>query len=263
MVSSSGDACERCKGGRFYNAVRERCYAGGTAASVVLAAEAYVHRWLSPYEKCVGVILAPSLFVKQKLLENGWTRSRIEVLPHFQSMPLIQRPHPGADAPILYFGRLSREKGIADLLHAMQSLRHIRLVIAGEGPQHSDLEVLAHRLELNNVHFAGQVERTDLEKLIADSQFTVFPSHAYETLGKGILESYAQGRAVVASDLGSRRELVDEGKTGLLYRVKDIGQLAAAITLLQQRPEVSRQMGEAGRMMVQERHSQGQHLQEA
>jgi glycosyltransferase involved in cell wall biosynthesis len=261
MVSSSGDACERCKGGQFHNAVRERCYAGGTAASVVLAAEAYVHRWLSTYEKCVDVIMVPSHFVKQKLLENGWTRSRIEVLPHFQSLPSMQRPHPGAGAHILYFGRLSREKGVADLLHAMHSLRHIRLVIAGEGPECSELEAIAQRLELKNVHFTGQVEGADLERLIADSQFTVFPSHAYETLGKSILESYAQGRAVVASDLGSRRELVEEGKTGLLYRVKDVGQLAAAITILQQRPELSRQMGEAGRALVQERHSQSKHLQ--
>jgi glycosyltransferase involved in cell wall biosynthesis len=262
MVSSSGDACERCKGGQFYNAVRERCYAGGTAASVVLAAGAYVHRWLSTYEKCVDVIMAPSHFVKQKLLENGWTRSRIEVLPHFQSLPLMKRPHPGADAPILYFGRLSREKGVTDLLQAMQSLRHIRLVIAGSGPERSELEALAQRLELNNVHFNGQLEGASLERLIADSQFTVFPSHAYETLGKSILESYAHGRAVVASDLGSRRELVEEGKTGLLYRVKDVGQLAAAITILQQRPELSREMGEAGRALVQERHSQSKHLQQ-
>ena len=143
----------------------------------------------------------------------------------------------------------------------MQSCRHIRLVIAGSGPQHPELEALARTLELHNVHFTGQVEGSGLERLIGDSQFTVFPSHAYETLGKSILESYAQGRAVVASDLGSRRELVEEGKTGLLYRVKDVGQLAAAITVLQQRPELSRQMGEAGRALVQERHSQSKHLQ--
>src|SRR5207249_10344683 len=139
--------------------------------------------------------------------------------PHFAT-----RKSPGAGAPILYFGRLSREKGVVDLLQAMQSCRHIRLVIAGSGPQHPELEALARTLELHNVHFTGQVEGSGLERLIGDSQFTVFPSHAYETLGKSILESYAQGRAVVASDLGSRRELVEEGKTGLLYRVKDVGQ---------------------------------------
>src|SRR5256885_16467803 len=44
MVGSSGTACERCKGGHFHNIVREKCYSGGTRASVVLAAEAYLHR---------------------------------------------------------------------------------------------------------------------------------------------------------------------------------------------------------------------------
>src|SRR5437667_11226324 len=56
---SDGNACERCKGGRFHNVVREGCYAGGRMASVVLAAEAYIHRWFKTYEKCVDLIVAP------------------------------------------------------------------------------------------------------------------------------------------------------------------------------------------------------------
>jgi hypothetical protein len=81
MVSADR-ACERCKGGRFFNVVREGCYVGGAAASVALAAEAYVHHWLATYEKCVDLIVAPSRFVKAKFAENGWEPSRIEVLPH-------------------------------------------------------------------------------------------------------------------------------------------------------------------------------------
>ena len=69
---SAGRACERCKRGRFYNVVREGCYAGGAAASIGLAAEAYVHRWLATYEKCVDLVVAPSDFVKEKFVENGW-----------------------------------------------------------------------------------------------------------------------------------------------------------------------------------------------
>src|SRR6476469_5432774 len=71
MVSADR-ACERCKGGRFFNVVREGCYVGGAAASVALAAEAYVHHWLATYEKCVDLIVAPSRFVKAKFAENGW-----------------------------------------------------------------------------------------------------------------------------------------------------------------------------------------------
>jgi glycosyltransferase involved in cell wall biosynthesis len=257
---SAGQACERCKGGKFLNVVREGCYAGGRGASAVLAAEAYLHSWLATYEKCVDQILAPSWFVKQKLMENGWDGAGIQVLPHFQVLPLQGAPNPGQGAPIVYFGRLSPEKGVDDLLAAMAQLPHIQLVIAGDGPQRSELEAMVGTLRLRNVSFAGQLSGQALEALIASSQFTVFPSRAYETLGKSILESYALGRPVVASDLGSRREVVQEGETGVLYRVGDVPRLAAGIAFLRDRPELAIRMGLAGRELVRARHSQEQHF---
>lgn len=260
LVSSSGNACERCKNGKFINVIREGCYAGGTLASTVLAAEAYFHRWISTYDRCVDLILTPSHFAKQKLIENGWPDARIQVLPHFQSVSGEVKPHPGRNAPILYFGRLSREKGVDDLVTAMQGLMGIQLIVAGDGPERPRLEFLAASLGLRNVSFVGNVSGIELENLIAASQFTVFPSHAYETMGKSILESYAQGRAVVASDLGSRRELVHDGRTGLLCPVKNVSQLADAITWLRDRPELARKMGEAGREFLSQRHSQEAHF---
>jgi glycosyltransferase involved in cell wall biosynthesis len=259
MVSADR-ACERCKGGRFFNVVREGCYVGGAAASVALAAEAYVHHWLATYEKCVDLIVAPSRFVKAKFAENGWEPSRIEVLPHHQALPLNPAPHPGPHAPVLCFGRLSSEKGVADLIRAMALLPELRLVVAGDGPQRADLERLTQSLGLSNVAFTGHLGKGDLEKLISSAHFTIFPSHAYETMGKSILESYAYGRAVIASDLGSRRELVEEGKTGLLYPVGDIERLAAAMARLQRNPALSQMMGEAGRKLVREGHSQEHHV---
>jgi glycosyltransferase involved in cell wall biosynthesis len=261
LVSASGGACDGCKGGKFGNVIWRGCHPEGRTASIVLAAEAYVHRWLGTYQKCVDAILTPSHFAKQKLVEYGWNPSIIQVLPHFQHLPSQPRCHPGSSAPILYFGRLSPEKGINDLLFAMAQIPQLRLIVAGDGPQRQELEALAQQLALNNVVFSGHVSGVALEKLIADSQFTIFPSRAYETLGKSILESYAQGRAVIASDLGSRRELVNEGETGLLYRVGDVSQLVTAITYLAARPELSRQMGHAGRALVEKKYSQEEHFQ--
>ena len=257
---SAGQSCERCKGGKFFNVVREGCYAGGPVASAVLATEAYLHSWIGTYEKCVDMILAPSRFVKQKLMENGWDGAGVQVLPHFQTLPLRAPPPPGADSPILYFGRLSPEKGVDDLLAAMAQIPHIRLVIAGEGQQRGELEGTVQKLRLRNVSFSGQLSGPALEELIAASRFTIFPSRAYETLGKSILESYALGRPVVASDLGSRRELVQQGETGLLYPVRDVSQLAAFITFLYDRPQLAAQMGEAGRELVRLQHSQEHHF---
>jgi glycosyltransferase involved in cell wall biosynthesis len=253
-----GRACERCRANRFWSIVSEDCYHGGAASALVLAGEAYLHHWLRTYERCVDLFLAPSQFVKQKLIENGWKRDSIEVLPHFQALP-EPCPDPPDGAPVLYFGRLSPEKGVADLIRAMRLVPQVRLWIAGEGPQREELEQLASHLGLLNVAFLGQLEGEAMTQAIAACQFSVLPSHAYETFGKTILESYACGRPVIASDLGSRRELVHHGETGLLYPVGDVEQLAAAIAFLAARPEMAAELGAAGRKAVRQHHSPAAH----
>src|SRR5260370_41574285 len=144
----------------------------------------------------------------------------------------------------------------------MQSLPHLRLVIAGDGPERGRLQLLASTLKLANVEFASHLRGAELERAIANSRFTVLPSHAYETLGKTILESYARARAVVASDLGSRRELVHAGETGLLYKTGDVKALGSAIQFLSSEPELADQMGRAGRGRVQQNYTPKAHCEE-
>ncbi len=252
-----GEPCEACKGGEFWNAFREKCYPG-RGERLTLVAEAYVHKWLRTYQKCVDCFLAPSLFVRDKFVEHGWDPAKFEVLSHFQEVK-DGAVRSAENAPLLYFGRLSPEKGVDDLLRAMQRLPTLRLIVAGEGPERGKLEQLAAALGLANVEFAGHLAGVDLKRAIANSCFTVLPSHAYETLGKTILESYAEARAVVATDLGSRRELVHAGKTGLLYRTGDVEQLASALQFLSSRPELAEKMGQAGREQVQQRHAPEEH----
>jgi glycosyltransferase involved in cell wall biosynthesis len=254
---ADGEPCEACKGGEFWHVLERKCYPGWKAR-MTLMAEAYVHKWLGTYEKCVDCFLAPSQFVRDKFVEHGWDPAKFEVLPHFQRVNPVSKASTGT-APLLYFGRLAREKGIDDLLHAMQCLPNLRLVIAGDGPDRYRLEQMTAELGLSNVEFSGHIKGAELENAIADSSFTVLPSHAYETLGKTILESYAQARAVVASDLGSRRELVDEGETGVLYRTGDVEKLVSAIKFLSDQPALAAKMGRAGRERVRSSHAPEAH----
>jgi glycosyltransferase involved in cell wall biosynthesis len=128
----------------------------------------------------------------------------------------------------------------------MVRVPHAPLVIAGDGPERAELERMARDLNLRYVSFAGLLHGSQLEETIAKCCFSVFPSHAYETLGKSILESYAWGRPVVASDHGSRRELMEHGVTGLLYPVGDREQLAGAIELLFGRADLAEKNGSSG-----------------
>jgi glycosyltransferase involved in cell wall biosynthesis len=254
-----GEACEACKRGAFWKALRSGCYPG-MGARATLVAEAYVHRWLGTYRKCVDRFLAPSRFVREKFVEHGWDGSKFEVLGHFQKVaPWTE----GAanDGPVVYCGRLSAEKGVDDLLRAIGQVPDVPLVIAGDGPQLGELQELAVRLELRNVEFVSQIDPAERDALMVRSRFTVLPSHAYETLGKAILESYAQGRAVVATDMGSRREFVRHGETGLLYRCGDVNELAQTIGLLAANPAMAQEMGRAGREMVRHEHAPEKHYE--
>ncbi len=257
---AGGKSCEACHGGEFYHCVTDHCYSGGQASATVLAAEAYLHKWLRTYQRCVDLFLAPSHFVRSKLIANGFPGERIQVLPHYQTLPTRENVAQD-EGYLLYFGRLSAEKGVDELLGALSRAPHIPVVIAGEGPERERLEKMARELRLHNVLFAGRVEGKKLETLIAGCRFSLFPSRAYETLGKSILESYAYGRPVIASDLGSRRELVQHGITGLLYTPGDCEQLAHSIDFLFERTDLLQKMGAAARNLVREKHDAEQHLE--
>ena len=258
---TQGKACDNPCTGQYWRLLAQGCYIGPASTATVLAAEAYVHHWLGTYNKCVDHFLTPSRFARELLVRNGFDSTQISVLPHFQR---LNAPAATADknAPVLYFGRLSSEKGVADLVRAMQPLPHVRLQIAGAGPERAGLERLVGELRLSNVKFMGHLQGEELDQAIAASCFTVLPSRAYETLGKSILESYAHGRAVVATDLGSRRELVRHQETGLLFESGNVGQLTEAIANLTEQPQVAQGMGTAGRTWVETHHSPQKHYEQ-
>ena len=256
-----GETCNLCRSGAFYHVVTERCYAGSRGSAAVLAAEAYLHKWVRSYEECVDLFLAPSEFVRAELMAHGLPAERIAVLPHFQELPPDDQLKPD-EGYLLYFGRLSPEKGVEDLLHALVRRPQIPAIIAGDGPERGRLEALTREVNLGHVLFTGHVVGEKLKQLIAGCSFSVFPSHAYETLGKSILESYAYAKPVIASDLGSRRELVEHGVTGLLYPAGDRDQLSKSIEFLFDQPTLIEKMGAAGRVRVRARHDPEQHLQQ-
>jgi glycosyltransferase involved in cell wall biosynthesis len=257
---ADGRVCERCSHGAFHNAVSKSCYGGPRSSAIVLAAEAYLHKWLRTYESCVDLFLAPSKFVRTKLIASGLPASRIEVLPHFQALP-HEESFTSDEGYVLYFGRLSSEKGVDDLLRAMTRLPHIPLVIAGEGPERNRLELLAKELGLSLTLFTGMIQGEKLQKLIAACRFSVFPSHAFETLGKSILESYSWGKPVIASDLGSRREFVEAGVTGLLYSDGNRAQLTHSIEFLFGRADLIEKMGRAARSRVRTEHDPNRYME--
>jgi glycosyltransferase involved in cell wall biosynthesis len=158
----------------------------------------------------------------------------VRVVPNGVALP----EDVGAEAEppqILFAGRLSREKGILELVEAA---RGHELLVAGDGP-------LRNRVQ----QARGWVPRDELEQLYARAAVVACPSHR-EGFGVVCAEAMAHGRPVVASDVGGLRDLVVDGETGLLVPPGDIAALRAALERLLADGDLRLRLGAAARERV-------------
>jgi glycosyltransferase involved in cell wall biosynthesis len=159
-----------------------------------------------------------------------------------------------ADAPMMiYVGRLAAQKGVDDLIRAVDLLQHVnpdlRALIVGDGPLRMHLEDVSHAFQLNSmVRFLGH--RDDVPKLLAASDLLVLPS-LYEGLPNVVLEAMRFRKAVVATSAPGTTELVTDGETGLLVPPQNPPALAEAIRNVLDDPALSRRLGEGGRARVE------------
>ncbi|HEX8203809.1 MAG TPA: glycosyltransferase [Isosphaeraceae bacterium] len=160
-----------------------------------------------------------------------------------------------ADAPlVLFVGRLAAQKGVADLLAALDLLQHVRpdlrTLIVGAGPLRGRLEETARAFGLlgGAVRFLGH--RADVPRLLAAADLLVLPS-LYEGLPNAVLEAMRAGKPVVATAAPGTTEVVVAGRTGLLVPVHAPPALAQAIRTVLDDPALARRLGEAGRARVE------------
>lgn len=158
------------------------------------------------------------------------------------------------DAPLVLFaGRLAPQKGVGDLVAALDLLQHVmpglRTLIVGDGPLRSQLEETAHAFRLDEaVRFLGH--RDDVPRLLAAADLLVLPS-LYEGLPNVVLEAMRFAKPVVATAAPGTTEVVEHDRTGLLVPCGDHPALAQAIRTLLQDPERARRLGAAGRARVE------------
>lgn len=203
------------------------------------------HRFLNVYPKNIDLFLAPSRFVKDRLVENGFPEKQIEVLPLFLDLKKYDSvpSSPKKEKYIVCFGRLDESKGIDILIKAFDSLEtEAKLKIAGAGPAERNLRKIAGR----NVEFLGFKTGSDLIRIIKNAQFAVFPSRVHETFGLGILESFACAKPVIAARVGAFPELVTE-KNGILVEANKEKPLAQAMARLLSDPQELEIMGRNAR----------------
>lgn len=191
------------------------------------------HKWLKIYQTQIDLYIAPSEFVKDKLIENGFAGDKIKVVPHFLSKDFkkaktAKYKKSKTEKYLFASGRLDDGKGFADLIRVFAELNiaGLKLKIAGEGPDKDQLAKLIKDLGLKKqIELIGQKNRAQIIELIANSKIVVNCSRLHETFGLTVLEAMALGKPIVASKVGAIPELITHEKNGLLYQVSDAGDL--------------------------------------
>jgi glycosyltransferase involved in cell wall biosynthesis len=255
---SHGKICEKCFKHKYYNASLSFCHKGSFLSSSILALEQSFHKVFKFYERNIDLLICPSDFIKNKFQDWG-LKIKMEVIPNFVDLERFKYSDDDGDY-LLYYGRLSEEKGIKVLLEAMKNLdKNIKLKILGTGHLSENLLQWTRQNQLENqVEFLGFKENQELLDLIQGARIVILPSVGYENCPLTILEAFASGRAVIASNIGGMVELLEKNKNterGLLFQVGNAKDLATKISEIYFDKNRLRKMGESGRKYVEKYHS--------
>jgi glycosyltransferase involved in cell wall biosynthesis len=243
--------CEDCLGRVPWRGVLRRCYHGSAAQSAALAGVVTLQRAFGSAR--VARYVALTEFSRRKFIEGGLPAARISVKPNFVDVARApEAPRRGA----LFVGRLSAEKGIGTLVDALAHAPELELETVGDGPE---APALAARPGTRARGWLAQAEVLDRMRAAA---CLVMPSVWFECFPRTLVEAFACGLPVVASRVGALEELVEHGRTGLLFEPGSGEALAHALRWALAHPERMREMGRNARSVYEARYSPARNYEE-
>jgi glycosyltransferase involved in cell wall biosynthesis len=215
-------------------------------------------RLFRQWRSAFNTILANSESVRVTLLLNGI--DGVEVL-HYGIPGRPTSPSLSEIPTVVYAGRLVREKGVDILLRAFakttEQLPSARLLIAGDGPKRNELKLLISDLNIaSKTTLCGHLSQTELDNILGRAWVQAVPSVWAEPFGITVVEAMMRGTAVVASDSGGPREIIENGKSGFLVPPGDVDALAEKLLLLLSDRNLSETLGRAGRSISESRFSE-------
>lgn len=226
-----GQVCEDCVKRGLGCAVRYACYRDSRLQSLMSVIILKLHRVFGTYRRLFYICLTE--FNKEKLLllnrkgKEQIKEKQVFVKPNFVNIPSIKLA--SKKEQYLYIGRLEQLKGIHILLEAWRELPEKKLLICGSGPKEDWVHEYVEKHHMDQVVLMGQCQREKVLQLLAESKALIVPSVCYEGQPMVILESYAMGTPVIASDLGNVGDMVESGKTGLTFASGDAKALVGAV----------------------------------
>lgn len=205
------------------------------------------------------VATSPAYATTSPVLSNPAHRDRVRVIPlgiDEHTYPqhgddrILQRLGIAAGEPFFMFiGVMRYYKGLHTLLEASSQVQ-ARVVVAGTGPKHAELQQQAQNLGLKNVIFVGQVTDAEKMSLLKHCLALVLPSHLRsEAFGMVLVEAAMCGKPMVSCEIGTGTSFVNlDGQTGFVVPPESPHDMAEKLNLLLSDRVLTQQLARAARM---------------
>ena len=253
------DICERCLSGSKFNAVINKCVYDSYIYSAIKAASLKFQEMTGLVKK-IQAFIVPSKFTIEKLRIHGFPEEKLMYIPSFFNFESISQKIEITYEPFaLYIGRIESGKGLLTLVKSFVNTE-FRLKIIGFSGTGFEEELKDYLKDKNHqIEFLGKKGFDEIQFYLSKCLFTVVPSELYDNLPNTLLESFAFKKAVIATDIGSLKELVINNKTGLLFKIKDVEDLRSKIACLFANETICRELGENAFDMLNKEYSAEEH----
>lgn len=223
----NGKKWNEIAGNRYWYFLKNKCFKKSYIQSLLVILEFKFNKIFGFYEKYVDKFIAPSEFVKNIFIEGGIDSKKIEVISHFILQDFISNDNldENKDASrhyAFYYGSISKEKNVYELIKAFKDEKNIQLYLAGNIEENFVLP------KQDNIKYLGFLNSQEIKNYISQALFTISFSQLPETFGLVALESIALGKPFVGLDAGAYKEIIDQGKTGFIC--KDINKAKEKIS---------------------------------
>jgi glycosyltransferase involved in cell wall biosynthesis len=222
--------CTKCVQGSFVNCIKDRCFEGSILKSTIGAVESMVYHHKGYYEKYIDTYISPSKFMAD-LVKNR-VHKEIIVIPNFTKTKTNLNQEISAENFYLYYGRISEEKGILELLDVFME-NNLQLVIVGKGAL--DENVNEKIKSSKNISFLGPKYDEDLFNIVKRAKYVIQPSKGFENCPMTVIEAFSLGVPVIGPNHSGFKDLIQDGKTGYLINFNNKSETISRILEIERR----------------------------
>ena len=264
--------CEDCLKGKRMSCVKYKCVLNSPVYSGIKMMAKWMHDIMKVHRR-IDAFVVPSEFTLGRLHEYGIPMEKLNHIPTFFNLKEVN-PEVEYKPFVLFVGRIEKQKGLMSLVKAFETIPYELKIIgfSNDGfedelkqylgrPINGDLNVEETTAygKNGNIHFLGRKKFEDIVPYLKSCMCTVVPSEWYDNFPNVVLESYAYKKAVIATDFGSLKYMVDEGQTGMKFKNADLNDLRRCVSYMIEHSEASMAMGEKAYKLIETKYSPDSH----